>query len=94
MTPGKEMHECIGMACSLAVHKQKWFHCCTSATLAPIVLHKSVKLGLFQPVQPESQVHLIETTTSLASQQEPPSTKAAEIIKNQDVMQCGGFDRI
>jgi hypothetical protein len=95
-TPGKEMHECIGMvepepkfihrhglyvAHSLSINRNGFIVVqVLNPTLAPIVVHKSEKLGLFQPVQSESQVHSIETKTSLATQQEPPSTKAAEII--------------
>ena len=92
----KEMHDCMGMvepepefvdrhglyvAHSLSMNRNGFITVqVLNPTFAPIVVHKSEKLGIFQPVQSGSQVHSIETKTNRATQQELPSSNVLETI--------------
>ena len=82
-TSSKEMHDCMGMvepepkfidrhglyvSHSLSMNRNGFIAVqVLNPTFAPIVVHKSEKLGLFQPVQSESQVHSIEIRKNQAA---------------------------
>ena len=101
----KEMHDCMGMvepepkfvdrhglyvAHSLSMNRNGFITVqVLNPTFAPIVVHKSEKLGIFQPVQSGSQVHSIETKINRATQQEPPSSNVLETIAK---MKCSVED--